>query len=87
MAKILIPPGMTFEETARQLASISVTLDRHQLSDGSFRAYVFNPLAKRSLLLTPRKRRLRNAFFPFLFAHVKKNYYLCTRKGVAFEMR
>ena len=31
---------MTFEETARQLASIGITLDRHQLPDGSFRAYV-----------------------------------------------
>ena len=40
MAKVKIPPGSTFEQTAAELASIGVTLDGHQLPDGSYRAYV-----------------------------------------------
>ena len=40
MAKVHIPPGSTFQEVAAQLASIGITLDAHQLPDGTYRAYV-----------------------------------------------
>jgi len=40
MAKVHIPPGSTFEETAAQLATIGVTLDAHPLPDGTYRAYI-----------------------------------------------
>ena len=40
MAKIRIPPGYTWRQIADQLATIGITLDAHQLADGSFRAYV-----------------------------------------------
>ena len=49
MAKVHIPPGSTFEETAAQLATIGITLDRHQLPDGTYRAYTRKD--KLSLLL------------------------------------
>ena len=40
MAKVQIPSGYTWRQVADQLKSIGVTLDRHQLPDGSYRAYV-----------------------------------------------
>ena len=32
--------GSTFQEVAAQLATIGITLDSHQLPDGTYRAYV-----------------------------------------------
>ena len=40
MAKVHIPTGSTFQEVAAQLATIGITLDSHQLPDGTYRAYV-----------------------------------------------
>ena len=40
MAKVRIPDGYTWEQVAEQLRTIGVTLDRHQLADGTYRAYV-----------------------------------------------
>ena len=40
MAKVIIPPGYTWRQVADELRSIGVTLDGHQLPDGSYRAYV-----------------------------------------------
>ena len=39
MAKVHIPPGVSPEETARELASIGVTMGQ-RLQDGTYRAYV-----------------------------------------------
>ena len=40
MAKVHIPPGYTWRQVADQLNTIGVTLDGHQLPDGTYRAYV-----------------------------------------------
>ena len=40
MAKIRIPVGYSREEIADQLAELGITLDGHQLADGTYRAYV-----------------------------------------------
>ena len=40
MAKIIIPPDLTFEQVAQQLAQNGITLDANQLPDGSYRVYV-----------------------------------------------
>ncbi|MBR6017354.1 MAG: hypothetical protein IK073_01880 [Paludibacteraceae bacterium] len=40
MAKIRIPVGYSKEEIANQLAELGITLDGHQLADGTYRAYV-----------------------------------------------
>jgi len=40
MAKVHIPPGYTWRQVADQLNTIGVTLDAHQLPDGTYRAYV-----------------------------------------------
>lgn len=40
MAKVRLPPGGDWRQAAEDLATIGVTLDRHQLPDGTYRAYV-----------------------------------------------
>ncbi|MBQ3999311.1 MAG: hypothetical protein II644_08260 [Paludibacteraceae bacterium] len=40
MAKVHIPTGYTWRQVAEQLKTIGVTLDGHQLPDGTYRAYV-----------------------------------------------
>ena len=40
MAKIRIPVGYSKDEIANQLAEIGITLDGHQLADGTYRVYV-----------------------------------------------
>ena len=40
VAKVHIPPGCTWQQVADQLKTIGMTLDRHQLADGTYRAYV-----------------------------------------------
>jgi len=39
-AKVKIPAGCTWRQVADQLNTIGVTLDAHQLPDGTYRAYV-----------------------------------------------
>ena len=39
MARVKIPPGSTFEQTAAELASIGITMGQ-RLRDGTYRAYV-----------------------------------------------
>ena len=40
MAKARIPPSKSWDEVAAALREMGITLDRHRLPDGSFRAYV-----------------------------------------------
>jgi len=40
MGKVKIPPGYTWQQVADQLKTIGITLDGHQLPDGTYRAYV-----------------------------------------------
>jgi hypothetical protein len=47
MAKVHIPPGYTWQQVADQLKTIGVTLDGHQLPDGTYRAYVRKSNLKR----------------------------------------
>ena len=40
MAKVIIPPGSTWLQVSGALKELGITLDRHRLPDGSYRAYV-----------------------------------------------
>jgi hypothetical protein len=40
MAKLRLPPNITLAEVIPQLAEIGITVDPHQLPDGSYRTYV-----------------------------------------------
>ena len=40
MAKVKIPEGYTWRQVADMMKQIGVTLDGHQLADGTYRAYV-----------------------------------------------
>ena len=40
MAKVHIPPDYTWQQVAEELKTIGITLDGHQLPDGTYRAYV-----------------------------------------------
>ena len=40
MAKVIIPPGSTWLQVSGALKELGITLDRHRLPDGTYRAYV-----------------------------------------------
>ena len=52
MAKLRLPPNITLAEVIPQLAEIGITVDPHQLPDGSYRTYVRKDHMQRFLAAT-----------------------------------
>ena len=57
MAKLRLPPNITLAEVIPQLAEIGITVDPHQLPDGSYRTYVRKDHMQRFLAATQQKHR------------------------------